>query len=65
MLMASNQDTVEAVIANGMNAMLVATVDMGSIAALMAWCMGLFVVRGWAERREERYRMRARKGRLP
>ena len=48
-------------IANGMNAMLVATVDMGSIAALMAWCMALFVVRGWAERREETYRMRARK----
>ncbi|KAK5541204.1 hypothetical protein LTR46_004008 [Exophiala xenobiotica] len=64
MLMASNKDTVEAMIANGLNAMLVATVDMGLIAALMAWGMGLFVVRGWAEEREERYRMRARKGGL-
>jgi uncharacterized protein (DUF2062 family) len=52
------------VVANGLNAMLIATVDMGLIAALMAWCMGLHIVKEWAERREEKYKILARKGRL-
>jgi len=43
-------------IENDLNAMLVATVTMGMTAALIAWCMALVVVRGWAERREEVYR---------
>ncbi|CZR61804.1 related to YTP1 [Phialocephala subalpina] len=58
MLMASNRDTVDAVIANGLNAMLVATLGMGCVAALMAWGMGLFVLSWWAGRREERWRLR-------
>lgn len=41
--------------ANGMNAMLIATIDMGLVAALMSWCLILFVVKGWAGRREDTY----------
>lgn len=50
-----NKDTVDAMIKSGLNAMLVATVDMGCVAAVMAWGMGLFILRGWAGKREERY----------
>jgi hypothetical protein len=56
-----NRDTVDAVISNGSNAILVATIDMGCIAALMAWGMGLYVLNGWAMRREERYLRRREK----
>ncbi|EXJ78443.1 hypothetical protein A1O1_08843 [Capronia coronata CBS 617.96] len=52
MLMASNRDTVDAMIENHLNAMLVATVTMGITAVLMAWCLALVAVNDWAQRRE-------------
>jgi len=39
-------------IENDLNAMLVATVVMGITAVLMAWCLALVAVKGWAQRRE-------------
>ncbi len=44
-------------IANGLNAMFIATVIMGFTAALMAWCMVLAVIKAWAVEREDRYRL--------
>ncbi|TVY49974.1 putative membrane protein [Lachnellula occidentalis] len=58
MLMASNRDTVQSMIDNGVNAMVVATVAMGITATLMAWVILLLVVKGWAEKREEMWRDR-------
>ncbi|KIW73487.1 hypothetical protein PV04_01601 [Phialophora macrospora] len=52
MLMASNRDTVDAMIENELNAMLVATVTMGITAVLMAWCFAIVAVKEWAQRRE-------------
>ncbi|TVY55113.1 putative membrane protein [Lachnellula cervina] len=52
MLMASNRDTVQSMINNSVNAMVVATVTMGITAMLMAWVIFLFVVKDWAEKRE-------------
>ncbi len=53
-----NRDTVQSMIDNGVNAMVVATVTMGVTATLMAWVILLFVVKGWAEKREEIWRER-------
>ncbi|KFY92301.1 hypothetical protein V498_05053 [Pseudogymnoascus sp. VKM F-4517 (FW-2822)] len=58
MLMASNRDTVQSMIDNGVNAMIVATVTMGITAMLMAWVIFLLVVKGWAEKREGMWRDR-------
>lgn len=43
---------------NGVNAMIVATVTMGITAMLMAWVIFLLVVKGWAEKREGKWRDR-------
>lgn len=56
--MSQNRDTVQSMIDNGVNAMIVATVAMGITATLMAWVMFLLVVKGWAEKREETWRDR-------
>ncbi|OBT61438.1 hypothetical protein VE03_08951 [Pseudogymnoascus sp. 23342-1-I1] len=47
-----NRDTVQSMVDNGVNAMIVATVTMGITAMLMAWVIFLLVVRGWADKRE-------------
>ncbi|PSS07090.1 hypothetical protein M430DRAFT_148238 [Amorphotheca resinae ATCC 22711] len=54
MLMASNRDTVQSMIDNGVNTMVVTTVAMGITATLMAWVIFLLMVKGWAEKREEK-----------
>ncbi|KIW09949.1 hypothetical protein PV08_11725 [Exophiala spinifera] len=51
-LMASNRDTVDAIIENHVPAMVVATVIMGISAVLMAWCFILVSIREWAQGRE-------------
>ena len=56
--MPQNRDTVQSMIDNGVNAMVVATVTMGITATLMAWVIFLLVVKGWAEKREEMCRDR-------
>jgi hypothetical protein len=56
--MPQNRDTVQSMIDNGVNAMIVATVTMGITAMLMAWVIFLLVVKGWAEAREEMWRDR-------
>ncbi|EPE25389.1 hypothetical protein GLAREA_01301 [Glarea lozoyensis ATCC 20868] len=56
--MSQNRDTVQSMIDNGVNAMVVATVTMGISAMLMAWVMFILVVKGCAEKREERWRDR-------
>jgi hypothetical protein len=58
MAMLQNRDTVQPMIDNGVNAMVVATVTMGITAMLMAWVMFLLAVKGWAEKREEKSRDR-------
>lgn len=56
--MSQNRDTVQSMIDNGVNAMIVATVIMSITATLMAWVIFLLVVKGWAEKREEMWRGR-------
>ncbi|KAI9822899.1 MAG: hypothetical protein M1832_002924 [Thelocarpon impressellum] len=50
--MASNRDTVQAMERHVVGPMFVFTVTMGLTAALMAWCMLVMAVKGWALRRE-------------
>jgi hypothetical protein len=56
MLMASNSDTVDAMIRYKVNAMMVATMAMSTTAASMAWFMALFAVGQWARRTSGRSR---------
>lgn len=42
-------------ISNGLNPTLIATVDMGCIALLTAWGMGLYILNKWAVKREHRW----------
>jgi hypothetical protein len=39
---------------NGVNTMVFTTVAMGITATLMAWVIFLLMVKGWAEKREEK-----------
>jgi len=52
--MSQNRDTVQSMIDNGVNTMVVTTVAMGITATLMAWVIFLLMVKGWAEKREEK-----------
>ncbi len=56
--MSQNRDTVQSMIDNGVNAMIVTTVTMGITATLMAWVIFLLVVKDWAEKREEMWQDR-------
>ncbi|KEF51724.1 uncharacterized protein A1O9_12359 [Exophiala aquamarina CBS 119918] len=56
MLMASNRDTVDAMVEYDVNAMVAATVAMSMTAASMAWSMALVAVRQWAEKKEMQYK---------
>lgn len=58
MEMSKNRDTVQSMIDNGVNAMVVATVTMGITVTLMAWVIFLLLVKSWAEKREEIWRDR-------
>jgi len=53
--MASNKDTVQAMVENKIGAMFITTVTMGVTAMLMAWIIFVVAVKGWAGRREARY----------
>ncbi|KIW81893.1 hypothetical protein Z517_04919 [Fonsecaea pedrosoi CBS 271.37] len=55
MLMASNRDTVDAMMDNELNAMLVASVMMGLTAVLMAWCLAVVGIKEWAQKGKGRY----------
>ncbi|RVX74996.1 hypothetical protein B0A52_01273 [Exophiala mesophila] len=52
-LMASNEDTIDAMIEHDLNAMEVTTVTLGITAVVMAWCLALVAVKEWAQRRED------------
>lgn len=52
--MSQNRDTVQSMIDNGVNTMVFTTVAMGITATLMAWVIFLLMVKGWAEKREEK-----------
>ncbi|OCT44497.1 integral membrane protein [Cladophialophora carrionii] len=58
MLMASNRDTIDAMIEYDVNAMVVATMAMSVTAASMAWCMALVAVKRWAENKQALHRER-------
>lgn len=52
--MSSARDCVEAMEANGLDAMFVFMVAMGIITFLMAWVIAVVAVKGWAVRKENR-----------
>lgn len=52
--MSSARDTVEAMEANGLDAMFMFTVSMGVITFLMAWVILVIAIKGIAVRRENR-----------
>jgi hypothetical protein len=56
LLMASNSDTVDAMIRYKVNAMMVATMAMSTTAASMAWFMALFAMGQWARGTKARSR---------
>lgn len=51
-LINQNSDTVDAMIAYDVNAVIVATMAMSVTTAFMAWCMTLVAVRQWAEKKQ-------------
>ena len=52
MFMFSARDTVSSIEANGLDAMTIFTVTMGLSAAILAWEVVLFTLKGWAVRKE-------------
>lgn len=52
--MGSSKDPVSRLERNHLDAMFVFTITMGATAALMAWTVATFAIKGWAARRESR-----------
>ena len=53
MFMVSARDTVAAIKANGLDAMIIFTVTMGLSALILAWEVFCFALKGWAVRKEK------------
>ena len=52
MFMISARDTVSSIEANGLDAMTIFTVTLGLSAAILAWEVVVFTLKGWAVRKE-------------
>ena len=55
MFMFSARDTVQAIEGNGLDAMTIFTLTMGLSAAILAWAVVVFALKGWAVRKEYAY----------